>query len=181
MEMIEKERRIAMETQDKEKIGWVREKLERLDAAPGVLELKVESQSRGRKSKADSVGGAPAADVPQAASHGAGQLGPEIPICPKVKLRLLLILPGLCHRDMLSFNGNCYAVSKVRANVTAAMSSIRGDAQLASFSSMSEIRSLVAAKFRPDRQVRAPQFDSLCATKTPLRLSLANVTQQCWC
>uniref|UniRef100_A0A1I8J314 CUB domain-containing protein n=1 Tax=Macrostomum lignano TaxID=282301 RepID=A0A1I8J314_9PLAT len=63
----------------------------------------------------------------------------------QVKLRLLLILPGLCHRDMLSFNGNCYAVSELRANVTSAMSSIRGDAQLASFSSMSEIRSLIAA------------------------------------
>uniref|UniRef100_A0A1I8JLL6 ANK_REP_REGION domain-containing protein n=1 Tax=Macrostomum lignano TaxID=282301 RepID=A0A1I8JLL6_9PLAT len=30
MEMIEKERRVAMETQDEEKIGWVRQKLERL-------------------------------------------------------------------------------------------------------------------------------------------------------
>ncbi|PAA86619.1 hypothetical protein BOX15_Mlig023892g1, partial [Macrostomum lignano] len=63
----------------------------------------------------------------------------------QIKLRLLLILPGLCHRDMLSFNGSSYAVSKVKANLTAAMSSIRGDAQLASFSSMSEIRSLIAA------------------------------------
>ncbi|PAA90892.1 hypothetical protein BOX15_Mlig015315g1 [Macrostomum lignano] len=32
MEMIEKERRVAMETQDEEKIGWVKEKLKRLDA-----------------------------------------------------------------------------------------------------------------------------------------------------
>ncbi|PAA58691.1 hypothetical protein BOX15_Mlig023003g1, partial [Macrostomum lignano] len=52
MEMIEKERRVAMETQDEEKIGWVRQKLERLDAAAGVL--KVESQSGGRKMKAES-------------------------------------------------------------------------------------------------------------------------------
>ncbi|PAA67646.1 hypothetical protein BOX15_Mlig009614g1, partial [Macrostomum lignano] len=52
MEMIEKERRVAMETQDEEKIGWVRQKLEGLDAASGVL--KVESQSRGRKRKAES-------------------------------------------------------------------------------------------------------------------------------
>ncbi|PAA61138.1 hypothetical protein BOX15_Mlig004872g1 [Macrostomum lignano] len=51
MEMIEKERRVAMETQDEEKIGWVREKLEILDAA-GVL--KAASQSRGRKRKAES-------------------------------------------------------------------------------------------------------------------------------
>uniref|UniRef100_A0A1I8HF24 ANK_REP_REGION domain-containing protein n=1 Tax=Macrostomum lignano TaxID=282301 RepID=A0A1I8HF24_9PLAT len=33
MEMIEKERRVAMETQDEEKIGWVRQKLKRLDEA----------------------------------------------------------------------------------------------------------------------------------------------------
>ncbi|PAA83607.1 hypothetical protein BOX15_Mlig017487g1 [Macrostomum lignano] len=63
----------------------------------------------------------------------------------QVKLKLLLILPGLCHRDMLGFKGNCYAVSKVRANVTAAMSSIRGDAQLASFSSMTEIHNFTIA------------------------------------
>uniref|UniRef100_A0A1I8H6Q3 ANK_REP_REGION domain-containing protein n=1 Tax=Macrostomum lignano TaxID=282301 RepID=A0A1I8H6Q3_9PLAT len=33
MEMIEKERRVAMETQDEEKIGWLRQKLERLNDA----------------------------------------------------------------------------------------------------------------------------------------------------
>ncbi|PAA91513.1 hypothetical protein BOX15_Mlig000394g2 [Macrostomum lignano] len=33
MEMIGKERRVAMETQDEEKIGWVRQKLKRLDEA----------------------------------------------------------------------------------------------------------------------------------------------------
>uniref|UniRef100_A0A1I8J2P0 CUB domain-containing protein n=1 Tax=Macrostomum lignano TaxID=282301 RepID=A0A1I8J2P0_9PLAT len=43
------------------------------------------------------------------------------------------------------FKGNCYAVSKVKANVTAAMSSIRGDAQLASFSSMTEIHNFTIA------------------------------------
>uniref|UniRef100_A0A1I8IAB5 CUB domain-containing protein n=1 Tax=Macrostomum lignano TaxID=282301 RepID=A0A1I8IAB5_9PLAT len=60
-------------------------------------------------------------------------------------LRILLPLPRYCSRDMLSFNGSCYAVSAVKQNLTKAMSSIGGDAQLASFSSLAEITEFVAA------------------------------------
>uniref|UniRef100_A0A1I8J5C9 CUB domain-containing protein n=1 Tax=Macrostomum lignano TaxID=282301 RepID=A0A1I8J5C9_9PLAT len=47
-------------------------------------------------------------------------------------------------RDMLSFNGSCYALSTVKQNFTEAMSSIGGDVQLASFSSLAEITEFVA-------------------------------------
>uniref|UniRef100_A0A1I8G4M2 BTB/POZ domain-containing protein n=1 Tax=Macrostomum lignano TaxID=282301 RepID=A0A1I8G4M2_9PLAT len=59
-------------------------------------------------------------------------------------VRVMLPIPGYCSRTMLAFNGKCYAMSAVEKNVTDAMSSVRGDAQLASFSSMTDICEFVA-------------------------------------
>uniref|UniRef100_A0A1I8I906 CUB domain-containing protein n=1 Tax=Macrostomum lignano TaxID=282301 RepID=A0A1I8I906_9PLAT len=59
-------------------------------------------------------------------------------------VRVMLPIPGYCSRTMLAFNGKCYAMSAVEQNVTDAMSSVRGDAQLASFSSMTDICEFVA-------------------------------------
>uniref|UniRef100_A0A1I8J8V4 CUB domain-containing protein n=1 Tax=Macrostomum lignano TaxID=282301 RepID=A0A1I8J8V4_9PLAT len=63
----------------------------------------------------------------------------------RVGLRIVHPIRNHCATDMLSFRGDCYALSRIFQNMTAAMSSIRGDAQLASFSSMTEIREFVAA------------------------------------
>uniref|UniRef100_A0A1I8I0R6 WIF domain-containing protein n=1 Tax=Macrostomum lignano TaxID=282301 RepID=A0A1I8I0R6_9PLAT len=60
-------------------------------------------------------------------------------------LRILLPIPGQCGRDMLWFNGSCYAVSAVQQSVADATDSVGGDAQLASFSSMAEISEFVVA------------------------------------
>uniref|UniRef100_A0A1I8HCQ1 Secreted protein n=1 Tax=Macrostomum lignano TaxID=282301 RepID=A0A1I8HCQ1_9PLAT len=60
-------------------------------------------------------------------------------------LRILLPIPGQCGRDMLWFNGSCYAVSAVRQSMADATDSVGGDAQLASFSSMAEISEFIAA------------------------------------
>uniref|UniRef100_A0A1I8G577 CUB domain-containing protein n=1 Tax=Macrostomum lignano TaxID=282301 RepID=A0A1I8G577_9PLAT len=59
-------------------------------------------------------------------------------------LRILLPIPGKCGRDMLQFNGSCYAVSAVRQSMTDATDSVGGDAQLASFSSMAEISEFIS-------------------------------------
>uniref|UniRef100_A0A1I8GAY7 Tub domain-containing protein n=1 Tax=Macrostomum lignano TaxID=282301 RepID=A0A1I8GAY7_9PLAT len=61
-----------------------------------------------------------------------------------VIVRAVTPLTGFCSRDMLSFRGYCYAVSSAPQNMTVAVSSIRGDAQLASFSSMAEISEFIA-------------------------------------
>uniref|UniRef100_A0A1I8GTQ7 Exostosin domain-containing protein n=1 Tax=Macrostomum lignano TaxID=282301 RepID=A0A1I8GTQ7_9PLAT len=68
-------------------------------------------------------------------------------------LRFLLPLPSICSRDMLSYRNSCFAVGSLQQSLTDALSSIRGDAQLASFASWSEIE-----EFIESNQARAHKF-----------------------
>uniref|UniRef100_A0A1I8J3R9 Transmembrane protein n=2 Tax=Macrostomum lignano TaxID=282301 RepID=A0A1I8J3R9_9PLAT len=84
-------------------------------------------------------------------------------------LRILLPIPGKCGRDMLQFNGSCYAVSAVRQSMTDATDSVGGDAQLASFSSMAEISEFISANTA--RQDKLPYRRPL-GLKQPVRLGM---------
>uniref|UniRef100_A0A1I8G568 Conserved secreted protein n=1 Tax=Macrostomum lignano TaxID=282301 RepID=A0A1I8G568_9PLAT len=68
-------------------------------------------------------------------------------------LRFLLPLPSICSRDMLSYRNSCFAVDSLQQSLTDALSSIRGDAQLASFTSWSEIEEFIASN-----EARAHKF-----------------------
>uniref|UniRef100_A0A1I8G5L9 Fimbrial protein TcfD n=1 Tax=Macrostomum lignano TaxID=282301 RepID=A0A1I8G5L9_9PLAT len=84
-------------------------------------------------------------------------------------LRILLPIPGQCGRDMLWFNGSCYAVSAVQQSVADATDSVGGDAQLASFSSMAEISEFISANTA--RQDKLPYRRPL-GLKQPVRLGM---------